>query len=259
MVQINSYLTFKGNCREAMTFYKNCLGGELHFQTLGESPLGEQMQPKMKACILHATLTNGNLILMGSDMVTPTGLIKGNAVSLSLNCSSEKEIKSVYKKLSTGGQATYPLEDTFWGALFGGLTDKFGNNWLLNFDKNSIGNGDKELQKKISEAFANGNMPFVSEHLAENIKWNILGSPPIIGKEAVIEVYKMAELQNFPVVTILNIVSESDCVVIESTGEAKTTKGKQYNQIYCDIFRFKEGKLQEITTYLDTALSNTTA
>jgi PhnB protein len=136
MAQINSYLTFNGNCRQAMTFYKNCLGGELYFQTIGESPMAEQMPQHMKDCILHATLTNGSLILMGSDMVSETGYIKGNAVSLMLNCNSEEEIKRFYKKLSAGGQATHPLEDTFWGALFGGLTDKFGNHWLLNFDKN---------------------------------------------------------------------------------------------------------------------------
>lgn len=136
MTRINSYLTFNGNCREAMTFYKNCLGGKLYFQTIGASPLAEQMPQRMKDCILHATLTYGNLIILGSDMVSHTGLIKGNAVSLSLTCSSEKEIRDCYEKLSSGGQATHPLEDTFWGALFGGLMDKFGNHWLLNFDKN---------------------------------------------------------------------------------------------------------------------------
>jgi PhnB protein len=136
MAQINSYLTFNGNCRQAMTFYKNCLGGELYFQTIGESPMSEQMPPKMKDCILHATLTNGSLILMGSDMVSNAGLIKGNAVSLSLMCSSEKEIRDCYEKLSSDGQATHPLENTFWGALFSGLTDKFGNHWLLSFNKN---------------------------------------------------------------------------------------------------------------------------
>jgi PhnB protein len=136
MAQINSYSTFNGNCREAMTFYKECLGGELILQTVGGSPLAEQMPPQMQACILHATLTNGNLILIGSDMVSETGFIKGNAISLMLNCHSEEEIRRFYKKLSAGGQATHPLENTFWGALFGGLTDKFGNHWLLNFDKN---------------------------------------------------------------------------------------------------------------------------
>jgi PhnB protein len=118
-----------------MTFYKECLGGKLIFQTIGESPLAETMPKKMKDCILHSTLTNGSLLLMGSDIVSENGLIKGNAVSLTLNCSREKEIRSCYKKLSAGGESTHPLEDSFWGALFGGLTDKYGNHWLLNYNK----------------------------------------------------------------------------------------------------------------------------
>ena len=136
MTQINTYLTFSGNCRDAMTFYKECLGGELNFQTVGESPLSEKMPKQMKDSILHSTLTKGALVLMGSDMVSEKGLVKGNSVSLSLNCSSEVEIKNFYAKLSEGGSADHPLEDSFWGALFGDLTDKFGNHWLLNFDKN---------------------------------------------------------------------------------------------------------------------------
>ena len=135
MSQINSYLTFNGNCREAMTFYKECLGGELIFQTVGESPLSRKMPKKMKDCILHSTLTKGSLILMGSDMVSDWGLIKGNSVSLSLNCNSEEEIKNFYAKLSNGGSKNHPLEDSFWGALFGDLIDKFGNHWILNFNK----------------------------------------------------------------------------------------------------------------------------
>lgn len=134
---INSYLTFSGNCREAMTFYKKCIGGKLTFQTIGESPLSEKMPKKMKDCILHSTLVKENLVLMASDMVGEKGLIKGNAVSLMLNCGSEEEIKSTYKKLSEGGEQTHELENTFWGALFGNLIDKFGNQWLLHFDKNA--------------------------------------------------------------------------------------------------------------------------
>ena len=136
MTQIQSYLTFNGNCREAMTFYKECLGGELFLQTIGESPMAEKMPKKMKDCILHSALTKEGLVLMGSDMVPESGLKKGNAVSLSLNCSSEEEIRTCYKKLSSGGKADHPLENTFWNAIFGDLTDKFGNHWLLNYDKN---------------------------------------------------------------------------------------------------------------------------
>ena len=136
MTQINSYLTFSGNCREAMEFYKECLGGDLTLQTIGESPLADKLPPQMKESILHSTLTKGTLQLMASDMVAEQGLMKGNAVSLMLNCSSEDEINRFYANLSRGGEATHPLENSFWGALFGDLTDKFGNHWLLHYDKN---------------------------------------------------------------------------------------------------------------------------
>lgn len=118
-----------------MVFYHECLGGELNFQTIGESPLSSRMPVKMKDCILHATLTNGSLLLMGSDMVPEKGLIVGNNLTISLHCNSQKEIKNCYTKLSQGGQATHPLEITFWGAWLGDLTDKFGNHWMLYFDK----------------------------------------------------------------------------------------------------------------------------
>ncbi len=136
MTQVNVYLTFNGNCREAMTFYKECLGGELSLQTIGESPLAEQMPPQMKQGILHSTLVNGGLIIMASDMAGEQGVKRGNSVSLMLNCSSEEEIRTFYSNLSAGGKATHPLEETFWGALFGDLVDKFGNPWLLHYDKN---------------------------------------------------------------------------------------------------------------------------
>lgn len=140
MTTVNSYLTFNGNCREAMKFYKNCLGGKLSFQTVGESPLSEKMPAQMKKRIVHSTLTSENIVLMGSDMVNENGLVKGNAVSLMLNCSSEIEIKNSYKKLSQGGKQTDPLENTFYGAVFGGLTDKYGNHWLLNYNRKQKNN-----------------------------------------------------------------------------------------------------------------------
>ncbi|HMR82159.1 MAG TPA: VOC family protein [Niabella sp.] len=135
MAQINSYLTFNGNCREAMTFYKECLGGELIFQTVGESPLSDKMPKQMKNCVVHATLSKKALVLMASDMVGEQGLIQGNSVSLSLHCCSEEEIKNCYAKLSQGGTASHPLEENFWGALSGDLTDKFGNHWILHYNK----------------------------------------------------------------------------------------------------------------------------
>ncbi len=118
-----------------MMFYNKCLGGEFTFQTIGESPLSDKMPAKMKDCILHAELKKDSLVILASDMVGENGLIKGNSVSLMLNCSSEKEMQTFYSKLASGRASVHPFENTFRGALFGGITDKFGNNWLLHFDK----------------------------------------------------------------------------------------------------------------------------
>ena len=133
---INSYLTFNGNCRKAMTFYKKCLGGKLTIQTIGESPLSRKMTEKMKRNILHASLQNEELILMASDMVGEDGLQRGNSVSMVLNCSSKSQAIESYMKLSENGIRLHPLEKTFFGALFGDLTDKFGNHWLIHFQNN---------------------------------------------------------------------------------------------------------------------------
>ena len=121
MTQINAYLTFSGNCNEAMNFYKESLGGELIMQTIGDSPLADKMPPQMKDCILHATLTKGDLVLMASDMVSEKGLIKGNSVSMAINCSSDEEIRTVYEKLSAGGNKDHALEETFWVQLLATL------------------------------------------------------------------------------------------------------------------------------------------
>lgn len=133
--QITSYLTFHGNCREAMIFYQTCFGGKLTFQTLGESPLAQYMPDNLKQYILNSTLINGNLVLTGSDMVPDSGLSNGNAISLLLNCSDEKEANHYFFKLSTDGHATHPLGYTFWGDLFGAVVDKYGHHWLLCYNR----------------------------------------------------------------------------------------------------------------------------
>lgn len=136
MTQINAYLNFDGNCREVMNFYKECLGGELNMQTVEGSPIEAQCPAAIKHQILHATLAKDGLILMGSDMQEPGGnFIKGNNIALSLNCSSEEEIKIFFSKLSNGGKISHKLTEEFWGATFGVLTDKYGIRWMLNYDK----------------------------------------------------------------------------------------------------------------------------
>lgn len=138
MTQINAYINFDGNCREAMNFYKECLGGELALQTVEGSPIEEQCPPGIKHLILHASLMKDTLVLMGSDMQGPEGFIKGNSIALSLSCSSEEEIKTFFAHLSNGGKITHALMQSFWGATFGVLTDKFGIRWMLNYDRKSI-------------------------------------------------------------------------------------------------------------------------
>jgi len=135
MTNINAYIGFNGECRKAMEFYKECLGGELFFQPVGSSPMAGQCPSDMQDHILHSSLTNGSLVLMATDVVGPQGYIKGTNISLSLNCSSEEEINTFFTKLSAGGKVLDPLKEQFWGAIFGALTDQFGINWMLNCNK----------------------------------------------------------------------------------------------------------------------------
>ena len=129
MTQINVYLTFSGNCNEAMHFYQNCLGGELTLQTVEESPMAKQWPASVQKNVLHASLTKESLVLLGSDMGSE-GLVKGNTISLALACSSEQEIERFFSRLSEGGKVTHPLHKFFDGTI-GALTDKYGMNWLF--------------------------------------------------------------------------------------------------------------------------------
>jgi PhnB protein len=136
MAQLNPYLNFDNNCREAMNFYKDCLGGELSLQTVGESPvMAAQMPPQMKDCILHSALTSGDMIIMASDL-SREKRVEGNTVHLCVNCNSENELNSFFSKLSAGGKVTEPVADMPWGAKYGALTDKYGKHWIFNFQKN---------------------------------------------------------------------------------------------------------------------------
>lgn len=118
-----------------MTFYQQCLGGELTLQKVSESPMAAQMPPGMESNILHSVLTHNHIILMGSDMLG-LGLRPGNSIGLCLQCGSEEEVISYFKNLSAGGQIKMELHQTFWGATYGELTDKYGFSWLFNYTKN---------------------------------------------------------------------------------------------------------------------------
>jgi len=128
---------FQWQCREAMTFYKECLGGELTLTTVRESTIATQCPAAMQDNILHSSLVrNGTSLLMASDMTAPDGFTQGNNIALSLNCSSEEEINTFFSKLSEGGKIIDPLKVQFWGALFAAFIDKFGIRWMLSYDKN---------------------------------------------------------------------------------------------------------------------------
>lgn len=131
MHQMITYLSFNGNCREAMLFYQNCLGGELSFQTIGETPVAKKIPAALRGFILNASLMKDDWILMGTDMVADEGLIRGNTVSILLECNSEEEMRQYFNMLASGSIALQEIERTYWGALFGGITDRYGNQWLL--------------------------------------------------------------------------------------------------------------------------------
>ncbi len=135
MMQVNPYLNFNGNTREAMNFYKDCLGGELSIQVVKETPAAANMPPESQDKVMHSSLTvDGNILVLASDMMRDK-TNNGNSISLCLNCGSEEEIRRTFKNLSQSGTIGHDLEDTFWGAIFGDLTDKYGIRWMFNYTK----------------------------------------------------------------------------------------------------------------------------
>jgi PhnB protein len=136
MSTLSPYISFNGQCREAMTFYKNCLGGELTLMEVGGSPMEAHVSgPKDQ--IYHSELRAGTFSIMGTDFTDPNdGYTKGTNVSLAFACSSEDDINKFYNNLAEGGTIVMPLAKTFWADLFGGVIDKYGINWMFNYDKN---------------------------------------------------------------------------------------------------------------------------
>ena len=137
MRKIDPYLTFNGNCLEAMSFYKECFGGELEIMIVKDTPMASQMPPESQNKVLHSALRNGSFLIMASEMMGSEGFVSGNNVSLSIDCKSEEEMKTFFTYFSEGGNVFCPIRDEFWGAKFAAVTDKFGTSWLLNYDKNT--------------------------------------------------------------------------------------------------------------------------
>jgi PhnB protein len=133
MKELTTYLTFDGNCREAMKFYAKCLGAELELMSFSDAPM--EVPKESKDRIMHAKLTKGSAVLMASDTMPGMPFQQGNNFSIAVSCESAQETERLFTAFGENGKVTMVLHETFWAARFGMLTDQFGINWMFNLDK----------------------------------------------------------------------------------------------------------------------------
>jgi len=140
MPSINPYLNFNGNTEEAFKFYRSVFGTNfITVQRFRDTPEESRLPESVRDKIMHISLPIGNgNILMGTDALEEMGhpLTVGNNFSLSLSANSEEEADRYFNALSKGGKISVPLEKAFWGAYFGAFTDRFGIQWMINYDYN---------------------------------------------------------------------------------------------------------------------------
>lgn len=132
MAQINlePYLFFNGNCREAMEFYKSIFGGELEINEADPEQMGDMPNKDwFKSKIMHASL-KGPVNLMASD--SPTASEKAAKIELSLGGTDGDQMRKTFDTLAEGGKVKQPLEKMFWGDVYGQLTDKYNIDWMMN-------------------------------------------------------------------------------------------------------------------------------
>lgn len=133
--QLNPYLSFKDNARQAMEFYHGIFGGKLDVSTFGEFQATDD--PSENGKVMHAMLTTEKgLVFMASD--TPNGMefTPGTNFSMSLSGDDEAELRGFFDALAEGGAVTLPLDKAPWGDTFGMVKDKFGINWMVNISAN---------------------------------------------------------------------------------------------------------------------------
>ena len=133
-MQVTPYFTFAGNCEEALNFYAKAFHGQIkHLSRFEGSPAEGMTTDKQK--VLHAQFVAKKICFMASDSGDEKWEAKGgNIMHLSVDFDDAGELEKVFKTLSEGATINMPLQDTFWGARFGMLTDKFGINWMFNYD-----------------------------------------------------------------------------------------------------------------------------
>ena len=126
------YIFFDGNCEEALNFYKGVFGGEItSISRWKDAPPEPDMSPEFGDRVMHSTFKSPAVNFMASD-ARPTTKYGVGRISLSLATQDETEARRVFDALSKGGEVEMPLENTFWGALFGMFTDKYGVDWMVN-------------------------------------------------------------------------------------------------------------------------------
>jgi PhnB protein len=134
-MQLNPYLTFNGKCEAAFKFYERCLGGKIEMMlTHGNSPMADQVPPDWRNKIMHARLTIGDKVLMGSD-APPEHYEAAKGFSVSVSVDEAVEAERIFKALAEKGTVRMPLQETFWAVRFGALVDQFGVPWMINCEK----------------------------------------------------------------------------------------------------------------------------
>jgi PhnB protein len=131
-VQVNPYLSFKGECEAAFKLYEQCLGAQIGtIFRYGGSPMADQVPPDWQDKVMHGTLTFGDQVLMGGD-VAPLQYEEPKGFSLSVHLDNATEADRIFLELSRDGRVVMPLEKTFWAERFGIVVDRFGIPWLIN-------------------------------------------------------------------------------------------------------------------------------
>lgn len=127
--QLNPYLTFDGNAREAMEFYHSVFGGELRVSTFGEFGSAD---PAIAGKVMHARLTTDRgYTLMASDVAPGMPYHPGDTITCSLSGDPGEGLEQAWEKLSDGGTVTTPFTKQAWGDLYGMCIDKFGIAWMV--------------------------------------------------------------------------------------------------------------------------------
>jgi PhnB protein len=135
-MNLSPYLSFNGQCAEALKFYERALGGRIvTMQTHGDSPMADEVPPEWRERVLHARLEVGQqMALMASDM-PPDRYAAPQGITLSIGIATPEEAARVFNALSTGGTVTMPFGKTFWSVGFGTLVDRFGIPWMVNCEQ----------------------------------------------------------------------------------------------------------------------------